>query len=58
MTDDAETPSPTSSSGEEEPEASEADPLEQAKAEATKYKDMALRSAADFDNYRDRKSVV
>lgn len=30
------------------------DPLEEAKAEAAKYKDQLLRTAADFDNFRKR----
>lgn len=34
--------------------ASAVDPLEAARAEVVKYKDMALRTAADFDNYRKR----
>jgi molecular chaperone GrpE len=35
------------------PQAS-ADPLEEARAEAQKFKDQLLRTAADFDNYRKR----
>jgi molecular chaperone GrpE len=31
-----------------------ADPLEEAKAEAAKFKDQLLRTAADFDNFRKR----
>lgn len=35
-------------------EAAPVDPLEQAKAEAAKYREQLLRTAADFDNFRKR----
>ena len=39
---------------EPEPEAPPADPLEIAEAEAARWKDKCLRTAADFDNFRKR----
>ncbi len=39
---------------EAEPEAPPADPLEIAEAEAARWKDKCLRTAADFDNFRKR----
>jgi molecular chaperone GrpE len=53
MTDEADE-SPESNEEAAEPESEEPDPLAEATAQAAKYKDMALRSAADFDNYRKR----
>jgi molecular chaperone GrpE len=50
-------PPAPASDGAEAPPASEAapvDPLEQAKAEAAKYREQLLRTAADFDNFRKR----
>ncbi|MBL8743711.1 MAG: nucleotide exchange factor GrpE [Myxococcales bacterium] len=38
----------------EAPEAKEPDPLEVAKAEAAKYREQLLRTAADFENFRKR----
>jgi molecular chaperone GrpE len=54
MTDDAPEPPSSPSSSENEEDVEAIDPLQQAQADATKYKDMALRATADFDNYRKR----
>ena len=55
MTDDDANNPTDSTAAEESAEGAEAqDPVAIAQAEASKYKDMALRSAADFDNYRKR----
>lgn len=43
---------PTSSSAPPEPMAK--DPLEEARADAARYREQLLRTAADFDNYRKR----
>ena len=51
-------PSPNASEPQEAPAAPEPeapqDPLEVARAEAQRYRDQLLRTAADFDNFRKR----
>ncbi len=55
MTDEDANQNSDASEAESPAEQAEAeDPLALAQAEAAKYKDMALRAAADFDNYRKR----
>lgn len=50
VTDDADEASPTSDQAPVEPQ----DPIAEAKAEAARFKEQWMRSAADFDNFRKR----